>query len=306
MPLLFAAALGGLLTAFALWGRHRHRRFLGTVEVNVLRDVAASRLGNRRDVRVFLPPGYHTSDAYYNVLYVNDGQEADALKLRETLARLTAARLIRPLIAVAIPTNENRLHEYGTSIAPNALALGVLAAAYEFFIIEELMPLIERTYRTRPGASFLGVSLGGLSAFDIAWNNAARFTTVGVMSGSFWWRAADDETHIDPGDRIAHSLVRRAAATPPLRFWFQAGTRDEVCDRDSDGVIDAIQDTLELIAELRRGGCPAENVAYVEVAGGRHDFETWARVLPAFLTWAFTPGPARQRGELSSVSHPPR
>lgn len=294
MPLMIAL-LGSLVTAFTLWGRWRHRRFLGSVEVVVLRDVAASQLGNRRDVCVFLPPGYHASDAPYDVLYVNDGQEVEALELRETLARLSAARRIRPILAVAIPTNDDRLREYGTSIAPNRAGQGDLAVAYEGFVIEELMPLIDSTFRTRPGAAIMGVSLGGLSAFDIAWNNPDRFATIGVMSGSFWWRAAGDETRIDPGRRIAHALVRRATAAPALRFWFQTGTRDEVCDQDGDGVIDVIQDTRELISELRRVGCPTGDVATIEVDGGRHDFETWARVLPAFLTWAFTPGLTRQR-----------
>ncbi len=167
--LLALAVLGGLITAFALWGRRRHRRFLASVEVVVLRDVAASRLGNRRDVRVFLPPGYRASNAQYDVLYVNDGQEADALGLRATLARLTAERRIQPIITVAIPTNDDRLREYGTSIAPNLIGLGDLAAAYENFVIEELMPLIDGAFRTRRGAAFLGMSLGGLSAFDVAW-----------------------------------------------------------------------------------------------------------------------------------------
>ena len=295
MPLLLAV-LGTLLIAFTLWGRERHRRFLSSVETVVLRDVVASKLGNRRDVCVFLPPGYHASAHRYNVLYINDGQEADALGLREALARMTAARRIRPIIAVAIPTNADRLREYGTSIAPNRAGLGDRAAAYDHFVTEELMPIIDNAFRTQPGAAIMGVSLGGLSAFDIAWNHPGLFATVGVMSGSFWWQAADDETRIDPGRRIAHSLVRRAVAAPSLRLWFQAGTRDEVCDQDGDGVIDAIQDTLELVDELRRVGCPAGNVTYVEVNGGRHDFETWRRILPAFLTWAFTPGTARQRG----------
>lgn len=306
MPLLYAAVLGSLITAFTLWGRQRQRRFLASVEVTVLRDVAATRLGNRRDVTVFLPPGYRTSKATYEVLYINDGQEAGALGVRETLARLIADRRMRPIITVAIPTNADRLREYGTSIAPNRAGLGDLAAAYEHFVIEELMPLIDGAFRTRPSAAITGVSLGGLSAFDIAWSHPERFATVGVMSGSFWWRAAEDETRIDPGRRIAHSLVRRAAAAPPTRFWFQAGTRDEVSDQDGNGVIDAIQDTLELIDELRCIGCLEKDVTYIEVDGGRHDFETWRRVLPTFLTWAFTLGPVPQTEARSSASPPPR
>ena len=291
MALLLAVVLGALLAVFALWGRRRHRRFLATVEVVTLQGVAAFRLGNERDVAVYLPPGYHDRpNERYEVLYLNDGQECAAIGLRETLARLTAAGRMRPIIVVAIPTNDNRLHEYGTAVARNMLGLGALAADYCHFVVEELMPQIDRTFRTRPGAGLQGVSLGGLSAFDIAWNHPERFAVVGVMSGSFWWRAADHERRIDPGRRIAHALARRAAGPPPFRLWFQAGTRDEVCDRDDDGIIDAIQDTTELIAELRALGVGDDQVVYRQTAGGRHDYETWQRVLPDFLQWAYSPG----------------
>lgn len=291
MVFLLTAVLGALV-AFCAWlaGRRR-RRLLATVEVVTLPGVAATRLGNRRDVTVLLPPGYRQQPAMsYPVLYVNDGQEREALGLRETLARLTAAGRIQPVIAVAIPTNDDRLHEYGTAIAPNSRSLGALAGAYSHFVVAELMPLIEAEFRARGPATFLGVSLGGLSAFDIAWNHPGCFEAVGVMSGSLWWHAAAGETRIPPGQRIAHTLVRRAAGPPSLRFWFQAGTRDEVCDRDGNGIIDAIQDTLELMDELRAIGLHPDDLAYVEVAGGRHDYETWARVLPDFLMWAFALG----------------
>jgi enterochelin esterase-like enzyme len=296
MIALFVAVLGAFLAGFAIWGKRKRQRLLSTIEVITLSEVAATQLGNQREIKIYLPPRYRTrEDERFDVLYINDGQECEALGLRDTLARLTAAGRIRPLIAVAVPTNDNRLHEYGTAIAMNKLGLGLLAPAYTHFFVEELMPLIERTFRTRPGAGLLGVSLGGLSAFDIAWNNPERFAAVGILSGSFWWRAGDEEVRIDAGRRIAHSLARRATARPPFRLFFQAGTRDEVNDRDGNGVIDAIQDTLELIAELQAIGCGPEQVTYVEVPGGRHDFETWARVLPVFLEWAFSPaGPGRQ------------
>lgn len=289
--LLLTTALGGLILGFAVWGRWRRRRLLATIEVVTLPDVVATELGNRRDILVYLPPGYlEHANACYEVLYLNDGQEHEALGLHETLARLTAARRIRPILVVAIPTNDNRLHEYGTAVAPNRQGLGSLAAPYTRYVINELMPRIESEFRVCPGATISGVSLGGLSAFDIAWNHPERFAAVGVMSGSFWWRAAEDETQIDAGKRIAHALVRRATQSPPFRLWFQVGTRDEVSDRDDDGVIDAIQDTLELMAELRAIGGADADLAYVEVRGGRHDYPTWARVLPEFLIWAFGTG----------------
>ncbi len=36
-----------------------------------------------------------------------------------------------------------------------------------------------------------GCSLGGLSAFDVAWDYADKIDKVGVFSGSFWYRDKD-------------------------------------------------------------------------------------------------------------------
>ena len=304
MTIIFIAVLSILLTGFMLWGSRKRQRRLGTIEVVTLPAVTATQLENQRDIRVYLPPGYRERERErFEVLYINDGQECDALELRGTLARLSAAGRIRPIIAVAIPTNENRLHEYGTAVAANDLGLGTLAQDYAHFLVNELMPRIDEAFRTRPGAGLLGVSLGGLSAFDIAWNHPELFSVVGVLSGSFWWRAGNEEEKIDAGQRIAHSMARRTAHPPPVRFFFQAGTRDEVSDRDGNGVIDAIQDTQELIAELQATGCSREQILYVEILGGRHDFETWARVLPIFLEWAFSSAPVRQTRATSFDDH---
>jgi enterochelin esterase-like enzyme len=213
------------------------------------------------------------------------------LNLRYTLAQLYAARRIQPIIVVAIPTNEDRLHEYGTAVTVNAQGLGSKAAAYTRFLVEEVRPVIDREFRTVSGpenTAILGASLGGLSAFDIAWNHPEVFGSVGVFSGSFWWRASAADLQITPNALIMHAVVRRSQKRAGFRAWFQAATRDEVCDRDGNGVIDAIQDTLELMDELALLGYrPGVDMLYVEVKGGRHDYDTWTRVLADFLQWAF-------------------
>lgn len=72
-----------------------------------------------------------------------------------------------------------------------------------------------------------------------------------------------------------------------LRLWFEAGTKDETDDRDGNGVIDAIQDTTELIDELvRRDFVRGPDLVYREVKDGRHHESTWAQALPEFLAWA--------------------
>ncbi|MCO5191400.1 MAG: alpha/beta hydrolase-fold protein [Anaerolineae bacterium] len=278
------------LLALWWWRRRQQQKVLACVQVVELPPDTAG----GRPLWVYLPPHY-TADThvYYPLLLVNDGQDRKALQLHETLAELSWRDEIRPIIVAAIPTDENRLHEYGTAIAPNAQGLGSDANAYSVYIVNEILPLLQKSYRVSAedqSVAFIGVSLGGLSAFDIAWHHRDRFGMAGVFSGSFWWRSAPDETVIAPDTLIMHEQVRHSAKVAGFRAWFEAGTRDERNDRDNNGVIDAIQDTQELIGELEAIGYErGEDVVYVEVEGGRHDYDTWAEVLPEFLRWAYPP-----------------
>ncbi len=246
----------------------------------------------RRLIDVLLPPGYYAAaPTRYPVLYLNDGQDLKRLRLKATLEALIGAGEIPPILAVAVHATRDRLREYGTAGMPNARGLGDRADEYARFLTREVMPHVHRSYRVLRGpahTAIAGSSLGGLSAFDIAWKHPHLFGNVGVFSGSFWWRTAEGGPRQKQDSRIAHRMVRRSPKRPGLRLWFQAGTLDESEDRDQNGVIDAIQDTTELMDELRRKGYrEGEDMMYVQVEGGGHDQETWGAAMPEFLRWAF-------------------
>ena len=242
---------------------------------------------------VFLPSRYATDTSRrYRVLYANDGQNVAGLRLRRALNDLTATAAIQPIIVVAIPSGDRRLMEYGTSGVPNSGGLGADAQKYERFLIDEVIPLITERYRTitGPGESvIMGASLGGLSAFDLAWRHPEIFGAVGVFSGAFWWRTDDSTVARKQASRIMHRRVREDPRHPRLRMWFESGREDETDDRDGNGVIDSIQDTDELMDELVAKGYRRDRDMVHLVVQGRHDVETWSRVLPAFLVWAFSP-----------------
>ena len=85
-----------------------------------------------------------------------------------------------------------------------------------------------------------------------------------------------------------HQVVRQSSLKPGLKFWFQAGTEDETSDRDANGVIDAVQDTTELMDELALLGYQLnQDMVFYLVAGGEHNPGTWSKALPVFLQWAF-------------------
>jgi len=127
-----------------------------------------------------------------------------------------------------------------------------------------------------------------LSAFDIAWNNPGLFDVVGAFSGSFWWRSKDLAKGYTENDRIMHNIVRNTANKPALRVWLQTGTKDETADRNKNGIIDSIDDTVDLIKEMElKGFKRPTDIRYLEMVGGSHDTTTWAKAMPKFLIWAF-------------------
>jgi enterochelin esterase-like enzyme len=238
----------------------------------------------------YLPNGIKDA-AQLSLLLINDGQDMEKLGLATMLEEMVASNEIAPVFCVAIHAGPERKMEYGTAITPDYLQRGALAKKYTQFIFEELLPLIRSTYQipSFKDKSFAGFSLGGLSALDIVWNHPHEFVNVGVFSGSLWWRTKSlDDNYNEDTDRIMHAQVRNGQYHPWLRFFFETGTLDETMDRNKNGIIDSIDDTLSLIDELAaKGYNKKENIYYLELPDGMHDVATWARAMPVFLKWCW-------------------
>jgi enterochelin esterase family protein len=222
------------------------------------------------------------------LLVFNDGQEAQAFSMEVTLRDFTAGGKNPGILALAIHAGERR-QEYGIGRESDFAKRGSRAIAYSRFIKEEFLPWVQQAFDFGSGPelrAMAGFSLGALSAFDLVWNHPGCFSAAGLFSGSFWWRARDLDEGYQPGDRIAHRMVKETPAPAGARFWFQTGLMDETADRDRDGLIDSVGDTLDLILEMEKKGFrPGHEVEYTEMSNGRHDFKTMARALPDFLEW---------------------
>jgi enterochelin esterase-like enzyme len=245
-------------------------------------------------VEILIPQDVASSGKKYPLLLLNDGQDNSSVRIRTALENGVTDKSIPEIIVVGV-TAGDRLQEYGVATKSDYQGRGRKARQYTKYILDELLPYLFYRFPISPLATdhvIAGYSLGGLSAMDIGWNHPEAFSKVGVFSGSFWWRKRDAQSRFysDQRDRLMHLQVRKGKFKPGLKFWFQTGTQDESGDRNGNGVIDSIDDTLDLITELtRKGYRPFHDIAYLEVPGGKHDTETWARAMPDFLKWAFTP-----------------
>jgi predicted alpha/beta superfamily hydrolase len=262
---------------------HRHSHF----ESRLLRT--------RRDILVYLPRGYRRQTrARYPVLYMHDGQNVfDAATsfagvewgVDETAQRLIRKGLIEPLIIVAVENvGDNRIHEYAptrgviTQTGPSKKRSRGLAQKYGRFLVEELKPYIDKTYRTRPEGEFTGLagsSLGALATMALGLWFPKVFSRLGVMSPSVWW---DNEAIVGMVEGLEDKL--------PLKIWLDTGTHEEGWER-ARNLRDALVD---------RGWRLYDDLQYAEIEGGDHSEGAWAARVDPMLRYLFPPPPRRRLG----------
>ena len=239
-------------------------------------------------IDVYLP-GKRRLNVPSSLLLFNDGQDLRTVNFASIIGGLLANGDVEPLMCVGIHCSADRLNEYGTTYSPDYLGRGAKAGRYNKFVLDELLPFLESEYKMRfKEKSFAGFSLGGLSALDIVWNNVEEFTKAGVFSASLWWRRKGYEHGYDnTKDRIMHLQVQKGRHRPDLHFYFQTGRLDETADRNNNGIIDSIEDTTDLINDMKAIGYSDNQLRYRELEDGEHSIQTWARALPDFLIWGW-------------------
>jgi predicted alpha/beta superfamily hydrolase len=234
-----------------------------------------------RDVLVWLPPGYDPDgDRRYPVLYMHDGQnlfdpdtafqQGEHWRLGETAAALIAGGQIEPLLLVGIAnTGTTRIEEYTPTRDPKLG--GGLADNYGRLIVEELKPMIDRTYRTRPDAASTGLggsSLGGLVTLHLGFRHPRVFSRLAVLSPSVWWDR-----------RVILKTVRQTRPRPALKIWVDMGTAEGRRGLD---------DARSLKAALVDGGWrEGIDLHYAEFEGATHSEAAWAARVGPMLQFLF-------------------
>jgi len=232
--------------------------------LRVLPQVGSEVLGNKRDVLVWLPESYHTSEKRYPVLYMQDGQNlfdsgtafgGNEWGVDETMTALGSEG--KEAIIVGVSHGEaDRIREY------NPFAQGPKnGAGYLDFLAGTIKPIIDRDFRTLPEretTGILGSSMGGLISFYAFFHKPEVFGLAGAMSPSFWI-----------GRGAIYDFVRKAP-TPPGKIYLDNGTREN----NAEGMAKVL---------VEKGYVLNESLKYVKEEGGEHTESAWARRLPEAL-----------------------
>ena len=241
-------------------------------------------------VDLYIPDTIQNSSSV-NLLLINDGQDLPKFHFNTMLDELVNSNQIEPLLCAGIHCSEERRMEYGTAAYVDFKGRGAKAGDHERFIMKELIPLLKEEFNLVAvnEKSYAGFSLGGLSALDTVWNYPDEFSRTGIFSGSLWWRLrALDDGYEEETDRIMHKIIREGDYKPGLKFYFTTGSLDEKMDRNNNGIIDSIDDTLGVINELGKKGYDLQkDIFYYNNENGRHDVFTWGQAMPDFLRWGW-------------------
>ncbi len=203
-------------------------------------EAVASRHVAPRNVDVWLPPGYETEPSRrFPVIYMHDGQNLfDPATsyigvdwgVDEAMTALVRENAVREAIIVGIWNTPKRFQEYMPAKAVTESKLpddwpdmawmrkeAMVSDEYLRFIVKELKPFIDSTYRTLPGPDdtfTMGSSAGALiSIYALA-------EYPGIFGG-----AGGVSTHWPIGDGILIDYLEpRLAGLRGHRFYFDFGT----------------------------------------------------------------------------------
>jgi predicted alpha/beta superfamily hydrolase len=242
-------------------------------------------MGNNRTIIVYLPPDYDSApDHRYPVLYLQDGQNLfDAStsfagvewQVDETAQDLIKSGKIDPVIIVGIFNSPDRTPEF-TPFDKTPTGEDGRGSLYGRFVVEEVKPMIDKTYRTQPDRAHTaigGAAMGGLISLAIAHNHHDTFGEVAVLDP--WLR--DSQTSL-------LSSWKDNAWMKGTRFYADMGTDANGLYPGTTQVADLNQLTAQFdAAGLRQG----TDYSTATVQNAQHGEAAWQKRVGNFLTFLY-------------------
>lgn len=258
-------------------------------------DAVTSAYVQPRNVTIWLPPGYDSARRRYPVIYMHDGQNifepghaygGQEWGVDEALVRMMADGRTHGAIVVGIWNTDRRGREYlptkvAASLSPVSRALvetthggPSVADDYLRFIVRELKPRIDRSYRTRPGradTSIMGSSMGGLISLYALGEYPEVFGAAGAVS--IHWPLGDPrEGQGAPQAEVVAAFDRwlsTSRAVPARnRLYMDHGTVN------LDGYYRPYSEAMEGVLP-RHGWVHGDTWVSIVVPGGDHNEAAW-------------------------------
>ncbi len=261
------ALLSFLLTAltFMAGAQHSYKpapdgfsNYTANIEHGTLDTIkyTSNTVGVSRQALVYTPPGYDAQKKY-PVLYLLHGIGGDEFewlnggKPHHILDNLYAANKIEAMIVV-LPNGRAMKDDRAVG---DVMALDKVEAfsTFEGDLLNDLIPYIEKNYAVntnRESRAIAGLSMGGGQALNFGLSNLNKFAWVAGFSSA-------------PNTKTFDSLIEKPKkAIKQLKLLF-------ITCGDEDFLFEVSKSRHQYLVEK---GIPH---TYVEIPGGKHDFDVW-------------------------------
>ena len=297
-----------LTTAGLAFPREPDRRYYR------LQSWRSDALPTPRDLFLWLPEAYlQDRERRFPILLMHDGQnlfdgelsyiKGQTWRCGSTADDVFALGLAEPTVLVGIGNaGMQRMAEYTPT--PDTRMGGGKGPLYARLLTEELLPILQRDLRLRPGPENTGVagsSLGGLISLAIGLREPQTFGRLGVLSPSVWWDrrtilddirslpghlrlriwldmgTAEGQIHVRDTDLLCHLLERKgwhldARSTPPLSV-------DPPSSRRASSFLERLRQPVSATPDLH----------YERVSNAVHNEAAWAARFGPMLQFLFPP-----------------
>jgi len=157
----------------------------------IKRDTVYSEvLSEDREIAVYLPQSYYSSNQNYPVLYILDGDYnfnyvSGLLELQASISENIPEMI---LIGISGKGSET----YRKNCKPNMEGIEDKGNADQVanFIQKELIPFVDKNYRASNYKILAGHSIGGLFVINTALHNPNMFNNYIAISPALWWEAS--------------------------------------------------------------------------------------------------------------------
>jgi hypothetical protein len=144
-------------------------------------------LGRPRDLYVYLPPNYESSVAYPLIVLLHGAHIDEHAfldpRILKKLDRMISQGEIPPVI-IAAPDGTYRGENW--FLSTHSLWVNGLGGRFEDHVVDEIVPLLMRTFSVRPereAHALIGISAGGFGAMTIGIRHRDIFGVVATLGG---------------------------------------------------------------------------------------------------------------------------
>jgi enterochelin esterase-like enzyme len=232
--------------------------------------------GATADYWVYASPGVDPAVPAALMVW-QDGQslvhgDLSSLRLFTVTENLVAQKLIPPMVHVMISPAIGRDQRSIRSIQYDTVS-----DRFGRFLLEEILPEVEKTYKLRPDGYSRGIageSSGAICALNTAWYFTAQFTRVHSTIGSYTALQWHPEEHLEGGNIYPFRIRREPRKN--IRIWQSDGV-DDIENRFGSWPLQAVQ----LANSLKMAGYDF----HFRLGEAAHNSAQAALDLPESLSW---------------------